>query len=315
MTRLLVIKPSSLGDILHGLQVVESLRVQVPGVEVHWVARDTFAPWLETCGTVDKVLVFERKGGVRAFMRLLRSIRVHSYDQVWDFQGLARSGLMTLAARSPSKAGRSDAREGAGLAYHHKVALPSGGKQSHAVDILLGFLPRFGAKPEVKGNLRFQSRFPASCPSEVEALQPLVFFPSSARPEKEWPHFEAFTDLCLQAFPARPIVWAGDKAIPADRLAQYPYFYNLTGRTRLEELPALVGAARLVVANDSGPMHLAAAMGTGLIALFGPTDPKLYGPYPLTSPRHHVIQAEGGNLASLSPQSLLQYVHRVLEPQ
>lgn len=311
MPRLLVIKPSSFGDILHGLQVVESLRVQVSGVEVHWVVRDSFAPWLETCATVDKVLVFERRGGAAAFMRLLQSIREQAYDQVWDMQGLARSGLMTLAARATLKAGRSDAREGAALAYHRKVPLPTGGRESHAVDILLEFLPLLGAKPEILGSLRFQSDFPAACPPDVEQGRPLVIFPSSARPEKEWPHFLEFTECCLRAFPDCPVVWAGDKKIATEKLNGHSHFYNLTGQTRLTELPALVRSARLVVANDSGPMHLAAAMGTDLVALFGPTDPRLYGPYPLTSPHHHVIQVEGGDLASLSPERVFQFVHSV----
>ena len=124
MTEILVIKPSSVGDILHGLQVAQSIKDQAPDSRITWVVRDRFAPLVETCATVDEVLYFRRGRGPRAFLALLREIRARRYDTVLDFQGLARTGVMTMAARATHKIGRGDAREGAGLFYRQRAPLP-----------------------------------------------------------------------------------------------------------------------------------------------------------------------------------------------
>jgi ADP-heptose:LPS heptosyltransferase len=101
MTEILVIKPSSVGDILHGLQVAQSIRDQAPDSRITWVVRDRFAPLVETCATVDEVLLFHRGRGAAAFLRLLRDIRARHYDLVLDFRQRARSAAAT-PARAPA---------------------------------------------------------------------------------------------------------------------------------------------------------------------------------------------------------------------
>ena len=132
MREILIIKPSSLGDIVHGLRVAQSIKEQSPQTRISWVAASRFAPLVQACATVDRVFIFERKGGLMGFLRLVKELRQQTFDVAMDWQGLARSGLMIFFVKAKRKIGRGDYREGAGLFYNEKVDLPPAGKNSHA---------------------------------------------------------------------------------------------------------------------------------------------------------------------------------------
>ncbi|MGA0164775.1 MAG: glycosyltransferase family 9 protein, partial [Bdellovibrionota bacterium] len=91
MKKLLIIKPSSLGDIIHGLQIATTIKHFKPEIEINWVVREIFKPIVENCEAVDKVYVFERKGGPFAFIKLIKQIRTQRFNWTFDLQGLARS--------------------------------------------------------------------------------------------------------------------------------------------------------------------------------------------------------------------------------
>ena len=306
MTELLIIKPSSLGDIVHGLQVATSLKAQCENLRISWIVRDIFAPLVRACEDVDHVYVFDRMGGTKAFLQLMREVRRTKFDYVFDFQGLLRTGLMTSRVIAKHKVGRSDAREGAGLFYRRKVPLPLGGRRSHAIEILLQFCPVLGAKPELMGSLRLRE-------SESLSLKfaegrgggrPYLLFPDSRRPEKRWGGFKQLTEKLLREDKSRKVIWAGSSYLP-DRGAFSPeQFLNLTGNTSLVSLPALIRRAEWVITNDSGPMHLAAALGVRVLGIFGPTDPRLFGPYPLSAATNFVIQAPVGDLKLLTAKDV-----------
>ncbi|HEY1793375.1 MAG TPA: glycosyltransferase family 9 protein [Opitutaceae bacterium] len=313
MTELLVIKPSSLGDIVQGLQVATSLKAQRHDLRISWIVREMFAPIVRACEAVDHTYVFERAAGAKGFMRLMRLVRQTKFDYVFDMQGLLRTGLMAKRARAVHKVGRSDAREWSGIFYDIKVPLPPEGRRSHALDILLQFCPVLGAKPELRGTLRFR---------EVDSLslrfadgkggaRPILMFPDSRRDDKKWGGFKQLTEMLLREDKSRKVVWAGNNFVP-DRGAFPPaQFMNLTGNTSLVSLPALVRKAEWVISNDSGPMHLAAALGVRVFAVFGPTDPRLYGPYPIGGPGNHVIQAPVGDLRLLSVREVYNRFQRI----
>src|ERR1043165_6145836 len=197
MTELLIIKPSSLGDIVHALQVATSLKAQRGDLRISWVVREIFAPIVRACEAVDHVYVFERNAGAKGFLRLTKEIRKKEFDYVFDMQGLLRTGLMTSRAHAKHKVGRSDAREWSSLFYNAKVPLPPEGRRSHALEILLQFCTVLGAKPELRGILKFR---------EVDSLnlrfahgrgghKPIVMFPDSRRAEKCWNGFKQLTEL------------------------------------------------------------------------------------------------------------------------
>ena len=304
--RILFIKPSSLGDIVHGLQLAESLRQDFPGISISWVVREMFAPLVSCCDTVDEVLIFNRKGGVSAFLRLCHEVRVKKFDWVIDLQGLFRSGLLTGIARGERKVGRSDAREFSYLFYNERSELPTNGKGAHALDILLQFRRLFGLKPVLRGNLSFESSLPNNFPKDKNLSSPFLFFPESRRAEKQWPFFLELTTALLEAKPESQVVWAGSSKIPVPPKYSSVRFLNLSGMTSLESLPKMLTSAELIVANDSGPMHLAVAMGCPVLAVFGPTDPARFGPYPIPDNTSKVLQAPMGDLSNLRVEQVLE---------
>src|SRR3954462_13596375 len=111
MTEILIIKPSSLGDIVHALQVATSLKTQREGLRISWVVRDIFAPIVRACAAVDQVYVFERMAGSKGFLRLTKALRKTTFDYVFDMQALLSTRLMTSLTPATKNVGRCDARE------------------------------------------------------------------------------------------------------------------------------------------------------------------------------------------------------------
>ncbi len=306
MQQVLIIKPSSLADIVHGLQVATSMKAQCDDLRLSWIVRDIYAPIVRACAAIDHVYMFQRMGGAKGFLKLIKEVRKTNFDYAFDFQGLLRTGLMTSRVRAKKKVGRSDAREMSGIFYDEKVPLPPEGRRSHAIDILLQFCPLVGAKPELRGTLKFR---------EVDALKlkftegrggsrPIVMFPDSRRTDKRWTGFKQLTELILRSDRSRKVIWAGTDVVP-DRGSFLPaQFLNLTGNTSLVSLPALIKRADWVISNDSGPMHLAAALGVRTLAIFGPTDPRICGPYPIDAPTNVVVQAPVGDMKLLTAREV-----------
>lgn len=302
MTEVLIIKPSSLGDILNGLQVAETIKTGRPDVRVTWVVADAFEAIVRESLTVDRYFVFPRRGGLAGFVRLARQLRKQRFDVVLDMQGLARSGLLTGLARSSRKVGRADAREGAGIFYDERVPLPEEPWREHSVAILLEFCGVFGLAPELKGAVRFRParefRF-AELFAPRGGLGPVVMFPDSRGADREWPGFAGLTQRFLAAHPDARVIWAGQKTLSPPR-ADPGRFQSLMGLTTLAETIEMVSRSSLVVVNDSGPMHLAAALGVPTLSLFGPTTASMRAPYPPGQGGHRYLEAADRKITSLS---------------
>lgn len=303
---LLIIKPSSLGDIVHGLQLVQTVARQVPDCRITWVVRDRFATLPEAAPFVHEVIPFRRRSGWKGIWEVLRILRNRHFDAVWDMQGLLRSGLMTAAARSPEKWGRQDCREGAGLFYNRRIDFPATTGPLHALAILQGFARAFGFDDEITFPLDLR-------PGPSFAWQPFfegtpedrfVIFTDSRGVEKEWPKFEELTRLIWEAIPGSRVAWCAGKPMTLKDATPKDRFLNLTG-CPLDEMIELVRQPSVFIGNDSGPMHLSAAFGNRVLAIFGPTSPLRFGPWPLHSPRTRCVVAPGGNLAALQPQEVL----------
>ena len=304
---LLVIKPSSLGDIVHGLQILQSVTRQVPDCRVTWVARDRFAPLVEAAPFVGEVIHFRRKDSWRGILDVLKTLRGRHFDAVWDMQGLLRSGLMTAAARSSQKWGRRDSREGAGLFYQHRIDLPEGAGPFHAIRVLQGFPEAFGLSGELEFPLKLRPgpQFPWADFFVHDSRKLFVIFTDSRGVEKEWPKFHALTRLIFERIPGSRVAWcAGQRMVP-ETAPPDGRFLNLTA-CPLDEMIELVRQKAVFVGNDSGPMHLSAAVENPVLAIFGPTSPARFGPWPLDLPRTRSIVAPGGILADLTPESVLE---------
>ena len=302
---LLVIKPSSLGDIVHGLQVIQTVARELPDCRITWVARDRFAPLVEMAPCVHEVIHFQRKKGWRGILDVMKTLRSRRFDAVWDMQGLLRSGLMAAAARSPVKWGRNDSREGAGL-FTRKVRMADG---RHAIPVLLEFARTLGIEKgiEIPLELRPCPVFPWTPFFEGDPLRRFVIFTDSRGAEKEWPKFDALTRLIFENIPDSRVAWcAGAPAVP-DFAVPEGRFLNLTG-CPFDEMIALARQPSVFIGNDSGPMHLSAAVGNRVLAIFGPTSPARFGPWPPDSPRTAAVVAPGGRLADLTPEAVFEDV-------
>jgi heptosyltransferase-1 len=314
MTRVLIIKPSSLGDIIHGLQAVTCLKAAHPAWHVTWVVREIFAPLVEAAECVDETIIFQRKQGLVGILGAMRNLRQRHFDLVLDLQGLLRSGLMTWSANAPRKIGRHNAREGSSLFYTETTTPITSGNRKHALDELLQFAHILGTHSEILPPIRFRTE--TNIPELVafgSDSPPIILFPESRRREKMWPYFAELTELLLASHPSLTIIWAGsDPSAFAPTPPQPDRFLNLCGKLPLEQLPALLSHASLVIANDSGPMHLAAAMAKPTLAIFGPTDPSLYGPYPPERPSNHVLIASEGILSNLSAREVMMTLTSLL---
>jgi len=290
--RILIIKPSSLGDVVHALPTVNLIRRRFPDAHLAWLINDTLASLLKNCSIIDELITFPRQrfGSAKelpAFGDFLAVLQGKGFDIVVDLQGLFRSGLMSWATLATRRIGLSDAREGARLFYNEVVEV----RHPHAVDRYLraarhlGFgdgLIEFplGSSPE---DVEHVSRLvgAASPPRSLIALNP------SARWETKLWGVDNYRALA-QRLPRERVVFTGSssEANWIGRLAQG--CLNLAGKTDLAQLAELYRRCALLITNDSGPMHIAAAVGTPVVAIFGPTDPALTGPY---GKQHVVLRA------------------------
>ncbi|MDR1437845.1 MAG: glycosyltransferase family 9 protein [Puniceicoccales bacterium] len=285
--RLLVVKPSSLGDIVHALQVIAALKEQMPQIAISWVVRDIFADVVCSAKCVDQCIVYQRGQGLSGLWRCCQEIRrMGQFDWVWDMQGLFRSGLMAFFAKSAAKFGRSDSRECSGIFYDRCIPLPRITVKSaahpnekekivyHAVDILREFLPMVGAKRSCalpKFHLRVNAK-------KLPPKPYVVIAPESRGKNKNWDHYEALTSNICRLCPQLNVVWVGleDKMMPS--LSVYKTFFNFQGNTSLMELMAIIQNSSGVIANDSGCLHIAVAMNRPALGIFTTTDPRYSGP-------------------------------------
>ena len=274
---ILIVKPSSLGDIVHTLPAVAAIKAHWPGAHLRWIVNPEWAPLLEGNPHVDEVVIFPRRDfrGVRGLMRLApwaRALRERiNADLVLDFQGLLRSALLAKLCRGESGriVGLSDAREGARHFYDERVDVSG---CTHAVDRYLALVRALGiAVPDVLPWPMPAGTAPANFPS-MEKFLVLHPFARGAGKSLSLPDIETFCHVLAPT----PVVIAGRTSQPV------PPFGNtidLLNRTTLSELIWLLRRAAFVVSVDSGPMHIAAALGARLISIHTWSDPEKVGPY------------------------------------
>ena len=292
--KILVVKPSSLGDIIHALPTVRILRRAFPQADIAWLVNDNFAPILNGCPVINRIIPFARRryatlDGWMEFVHLIAALHRERFDWVVDLQGLLRSGLIALATGARRRTGLSDGREGSTSFYNELVKLPP--LHLHAVDRYLMLPRQLGMEVDrVEFPLAPDPRGPKA------ARESLILINPGARwHTKRWPAAR-FSELiaCLAArWPDHriAIIGSADERLVAEAIAKaaHAHVEVLAGRTTLPQLVDLMRRARLLVSNDSGPMHLAVAVGTPVVAIMGPTNPRLTGPYPAST--HIVLYA------------------------
>jgi len=306
--KILVIKPSSLGDIVHGLRIVHQVHEILPGIRIDWLIKKGLEDILHASGFVEKVFLFERGGGFLSFVRLIKEIRTLKYDYVLDLQGLLRSAVLTATARSKNKFGVADGREFSTF-FYSCIGEKCRQKQLHAIDRLVPFLEKIGvANYNATLPLEFKnSTLNGITRNKLAKKKYILLFPESRRLEKVWPFFNQLNSSLLKQKNFSLVV-AGNHQ-DKDFLGSI----DLRGKLKLSELPELIRGASVVVSNDSAPLHIASALGTSTVALFGPTKEEKYGPYPLEQKSTRILTAPDGQMKSITLESVMLTIDELVE--
>ncbi len=272
---ILIIKPSSLGDVVHTLPAVASVRRRWPEAKIHWLVNPEWAPILVGNPDIDEVIEFPRKNfrGLAGWWRLPRWIRELRKrvqpDLTLDFQGLLRSALVARWSGGESW-GTSDSRECARFFHQHIVRVPPRAEPLHAVHRYLALVAALGC--EIAAPLEWRlpaGTKPADCPDDFILLHPFSRGEGKSLTPEET---EAF---CRTLSPS-PIVIAGksEATFPSP-----PNTTNLLNKTSLPELCWMLRRAKFTVSVDSGPMHIAAAISPKLLSIHTWSDPRKVGPF------------------------------------
>jgi lipopolysaccharide heptosyltransferase I len=286
--RILIIKPSAIGDVVHALPVLPRLRRRWPKAKITWLVTPLCAGLVENHPLIDEVILFDRHqlapwwhkpSALAALGRFAGRLRAEAFDLVIDLQGLFRSGWISAVTGAPWRAGFSAAREFAPLFYTQFVDCSV--ESDHAVQRYLKMASALGCED---GPVEFTFAVDDRDRNYVQtllpdALQYAVLLPGANWDTKRWPA-EKFAQLVtpLRERFGLACVTAGapgDGALATQVAADF----DLTGKTNLRQTVALLERSRLVIGNDTGPMHIAAALAKPLIAPYGPTDPRRTGPF------------------------------------
>lgn len=292
--RILIIKPSSLGDIIHALPTVRILRRAYPQAHIAWLVNDNFAPVLDGCPIIDRVIPFPRRrlgriNSIPEALRFARSLKAERFDWTVDLQCLLRSALISWASNAPRRTGLADGREGSTFFYNDTVKLPP--PPTHAVDRYLMLPRQLGIEVD-------RVEFPLGGEPVAQREKLILINPGARWATKRWPadRFAALLDMLATRWPDHrlAILGSSDERPLAESIAATTNAKAdiLAGRTTLPELTALMRRARLMISNDTGPLHLAVAVGTPTVSMFGPTDPRRTGPYPFGGEKNSVLTAK-----------------------
>jgi lipopolysaccharide heptosyltransferase I len=290
--RIALLKPSALGDIAHSLPVLSALRRRFPDAHISWIVNRGYAAILEGHPHVSAIVPFDR-GAMRGgwlrggwgFARFLRHLRSLRFDLVIDLQGLLRTGLMTRATGAPVRLGLASAREGSRLFYTHCIDDKTG--VTHAVDRYWRVVEALGNAPPAK-----TFHVPVQPDAQTWARAQLRPYPrpwlavgvGSRWLTKRWPpeHFAALVCRAQEQFGGTAVFVGAaeeaDLARQAAALVSGPAC-QLTGATTLPQLVAVLAEADVIIANDTGPLHLAVALGRPVVAPYTCTLIERTGPY------------------------------------
>jgi lipopolysaccharide heptosyltransferase I len=291
--RIALIKPSALGDVVHALPVLTALRVRFPSAKITWVINAAYEPLIRNHPDLTGTLPFDRATFRRGLLRSASyalsfacELRRRDFDLVIDLQGLLRTGLMCLATRARRRIGFANAREGARYTYTQRIHVPDA-ERIHAVDRYWRVVEALGA-----GDVPKRFHVPLDPAEVVAARDEMEKFPrpwlavavGAKWATKRWPpsHFaELLNRAWVRAGGTCFFVGADeDTAASREVIAQLNGpARDLTGKTSLPRLAALLSLCDVMFANDTGPLHLAAALGRPCVAPYTCTRVAKHGPY------------------------------------
>jgi len=261
-SRILVVRLGAMGDIIHALPAVASLKHSYPGSRLTWIVEPKWAPLLEDNPFIDRIVLL-RRGTLAGLRESWRTLRAERYRFAVDFQGLIKSAVVAFAGRPDRIFGfhHTQLRERAAAFFYSNKTLSSA---THVVEKNLDLAAAAGAATLLR-------TFPLPAGRPEGTLPPGDFVlasPLAGWRAKQWPieHYQALAAR-LHSELGIPLVLDGPPGSGLDHCSGLPGLIHATRR------------AAAVVGVDSGPLHLAAALGKPGVAIYGPTDPARNGPY------------------------------------
>jgi len=312
--RILLVKPSSLGDVIHAFPLVSALTRTYPEARIDWLVNTEFSSLVGRHPGVSKVIAFPRslwrkKGFLKAMSEMRRNLGSGDYDLILDAQGLMRSALLSRLAKGSRIIGFTDAREGASFLYDERVD-PFGGvfkepdgssRVVHAVlknlslwKHLSGVEPVFGSHPfEISYNGE-DNRHLSELFQSIGLSPDLPFVaihPGAKREIKRWPslYFSELLDLVQHQLGLNVLLLgsAGESSLLSEIATRSGLgVYISAGDVPLDLMPLCLSRASFFVGNDSGPLHMAVMMGTPTYSFFGSSDIRRTGPFSPGDPVH-----------------------------
>ncbi|MFA5554694.1 MAG: glycosyltransferase family 9 protein [Phycisphaerae bacterium] len=294
---ILIIKPSALGDIVQALPVLSALHKNFPDARICWLVRKDFAALIENHPYISEIILFDRKflgkawknpEALKSLWSLIKKLRSYKFDMVLDLQGLFRTAVLGWLSGCKIRIGMSEAREFGHIFYSTKV------KQEQSCIHLADYYLKIAAAAGVNiGNVEFV--FPQNSDATRKAKELLfgegisgknyaVIIPSSAHSDKCWPieNFAAIADKISEryGFSIAAVGTAGESALAEQiKSKSKTEVTNLAGKTDIPVLVEVLRGAKLVISNDTGPGHIAAALNIPIVIIFGRSNPARVMPY------------------------------------
>ncbi|MFC1567277.1 lipopolysaccharide heptosyltransferase II [Thermodesulfobacteriota bacterium] len=301
---ILIVKLSAIGDVIHTLPALNALRQHYPEAHITWLVEEAAYDLVKGHEALDRVLVSKRKRwlkdlrgsgcfkAVKESYGFLKELRDTHYDLILDFQALLKSGILIALAKGERKVGFGRGLEHMEHSYIFlNERIPAVDMEHHALSRGLMLLNALGIPtPEVEYKLPLFDdnrqkvedllrRYDVENPQQIVAINPVAKWETKLWSNQKFAHL---ADSLIEEY-ACEIVFTGSlndrPAIDNIISKMKSRAANLAGETTLKELAALYSKAQMVISTDTGPMHLAAAVGTPVVALFGPTAPWRTGPY------------------------------------
>jgi heptosyltransferase-1 len=294
VTRFLIVRLGALGDVVHAIPVAAALRRAYPQAQIDWLVSAKHREILDLVSAIDRRLVInDREGAVggTSLWRAIGELRRGRYDVVLDLQGLIKSALLARLSGAPRILGfsASYSREGLARMFYTESYDPGRGglydarETRHVVAINLGLLALLGITADVpEFPIESADSAAARWASERSNGRYALLNPGAAWPNKRWP--PSRLAAVAHALHARHglmsvVLWGpGEEHLAQAVVADAPGAALLSPKTTIADLVALTRGAALMVSGDTGPTHIAAAVGTPLIGIYGPTRPARNGP-------------------------------------
>ena len=304
MNRILIVRLSALGDIIHALPVLFALKQALPSTTVDWLVEENYAPILALVPELDRRIIVRSKshgttektvsfGTGLGYFQAISYLRAQRYDAALDLQGLIKSAVWARASGAQRVIGfdRKHLREPHAARFYSETVVPPGA--GHVIDKNLSVLSALNV-PDTTMTLKLQATASSDVVAAIIAAggprKFVVLNPGAAWPNKRWPadRFGAVAAGVFRRTRLRSLVTWGpsERALAESVVAASGGAAKLAPATTVADLAVLLRDAAVVVSGDTGPLHIGAAMGTPLVGLYGPTWPERNGPW---DPKDHVL--------------------------